>query len=116
HMLTGHVLAYEAIKARQPQAVVSTNTYPFSIYELDRLLVDVLLSRSHGVGRYDLRPWLRERRSEHHAQALPSPSRLEWFLRKRVNSAVPMEQALPRAVAAACDRPRAPTDGAASAT
>ena len=105
HMLTAHVLAYEAIKARQPQAVVSTNTYPFSIYELDRLLVDVLLSRSHGVGRYDLRPWLGERRAEHHAQVLPSPSRLEWFLRKRVNSAVPMEQALPRAVAAVYDSP-----------
>ncbi|MBW3668427.1 MAG: family 1 glycosylhydrolase [Actinobacteria bacterium] len=108
HMLAAHVLAYEAVKERQPQAVVSTNTYPMSVYEGDRLLVDVLLSRSKGIGRYDLRPWLVERRREYHERSLPAPSRLEWLLRKRINSAVPMEQALPRAVAAvydsACDR------------
>lgn len=105
HMLAAHVLAYEAVKERQPQAVVSTNTYPMSVYEGDRLLVDVLLSRSKGIGRYDLRPWLLERRRAYHERSLPAPSKLEWFLRKRINSAVPLEQALPRAVAAVYDSP-----------
>ena len=105
HLMAAHVLAYEVVKERQSQAVVSTNMFPFSVYELDRLLVDVLLARSHGIGRYDLRPWLDERRREYHARSLPKPSRLEWFLRKRINSALPMEQALPRTVAAVYDSP-----------
>lgn len=100
NMLAAHVLAYDVIKARQPQAVVSTNNYPFSIYELDRLLVDVLLARSHDVGRYDLRPWLEERRQRHHEASGAGGSRLEWLLRKRANSAVPLDQALPRAISA----------------
>ncbi|HEX9969071.1 MAG TPA: family 1 glycosylhydrolase, partial [Acidimicrobiales bacterium] len=105
HLLTAHVLAYEAVKDRQPQAVVSTNNYAMSVYEADRLLVDVLLSRSTGVGRYELGPWLAERRQEYHSRSLPAPSRWEWLLRKRINSAVPMEKALPRAVAAVYDSP-----------
>jgi len=105
HMLAGHVLAYEVIKERQPQAVVTTNTYPLSVYEPDRLLLDVLLARSNGVGRYDIGPWLRERREQYHARSLPEPSRFEWLLRKRINSAVPMDKALPRAVAAVYDSP-----------
>ncbi|MDQ3756582.1 MAG: family 1 glycosylhydrolase [Actinomycetota bacterium] len=109
NMLAGHVLAYGAIKQRQPQAVVTTNTYPLSVYELDRLLVDVLLARRHGVGRYDLRPWLEERRREYHAAAVPSPGLFERVLRKRANSAVHMEQALPRAVAAVYGSDRACT-------
>jgi beta-glucosidase/6-phospho-beta-glucosidase/beta-galactosidase len=105
HLLAAHVLAYEAIKERQPQAVVATNNYAMSVYEADRLLVDVLLGRSRGVRRFELGPWLAERRQEHHAQALPAPSRWEWLLRKRINSAVPMEKALPRAIAAVYDSP-----------
>ncbi|HEX2038135.1 MAG TPA: family 1 glycosylhydrolase [Acidimicrobiales bacterium] len=109
HMLAAHVLAYGVIKERQPQAVVTTNSYPLSVYELDRLLLDVLLARRHGIGRHDLRPWLEERRREYHDAAVSKPGLFERVLRKRANSAVHMEQALPRAVAAAYASDRACT-------
>jgi beta-glucosidase len=99
HMLTAHVLAYDAILARQPDAMVATNNFTMSIYELDRLLVDVLLGRSHGIGRHDLRPWLTERRAEYHRTvAVRSPG--ERVLRRISSSAIPLDQALPRAVGA----------------
>jgi beta-glucosidase len=99
HMLTGHVLAYAAIKARQPQAIVSTNNFTFSIYELDRLLVDVLLGRSQGIDRHGMRDWLGARRAEYHRHVGP-PSPLERTLRRVTKSSVPLDMALPRAVAA----------------
>lgn len=97
HLLAGHVLAYGVIRSLQPGAVVSTNTYSFSVYELDRLLTDVLVARRHGIGRHDLRPWLLERREELDAAVAP------WSGRERVvklwaRAAIPLEQALPRAV------------------
>lgn len=100
HLLAAHVGAYDCIKARQPQATVATNNYSFSVYELDRLLTDVLLARSHGVGRYDLRPWLTDRRTEFHERAQPRPSRLEQSVRRLARTTIPLDQALPRAVGA----------------
>jgi beta-glucosidase/6-phospho-beta-glucosidase/beta-galactosidase len=97
HMLAAHVMAYDAILARQPDAAVSTNNFSFSIYELDRLLVDVLLGRSHGVGRHDLPSWLVERRRAYHAAVAPRSPR-ERVLRRICASAIPLDQALPRAV------------------
>ena len=49
HLLTAHVLAYAEIHAQQPGATVATNPFAFSVYEIDRLLSDVLLARLHGV-------------------------------------------------------------------
>jgi beta-glucosidase/6-phospho-beta-glucosidase/beta-galactosidase len=97
HLLAGHVLAYGAIHQRQREAVVSTNNHSLSVYELDRLLLDVLLARSHGVDRHDLTEWLRERRRAYHA-ALPTPSRLEQMMRTVASSILPLDRALPRAV------------------
>jgi beta-glucosidase/6-phospho-beta-glucosidase/beta-galactosidase len=99
HMLAGHVLAYTAIKARQPDATVSTNNFPFSIYEIDRLLVDLLLARSHGVDRDDLHPWLVERRATYYAGLSGSGLR-EQGLRRIAASAIPLEQAFPRTLVA----------------
>jgi beta-glucosidase/6-phospho-beta-glucosidase/beta-galactosidase len=64
-MLVAHVRTYEAIHAARPDAVVTTNNSCFSVYEGDRLLVDLLLSRSFGVDRGDVDAWLDERRSAH---------------------------------------------------
>ena len=100
HMLAAHVVAYDVIKARQPQAVVATNNYSFSIYELDRLLTDVLLARSHGIGRYDLGPWLEARQGDYHRAAQPSAAAIERAVRRIARSTVPLDQALPRAIAA----------------
>lgn len=105
NMLAAHVLAYEAIHERQPQAVVSTNTFALSIYELDRLLLDVLLARSNGVSRDDLKPWLADRRRRFHDFVLPSPTLGERGVRRWASSAMKLDQALPRTVSAVYDSP-----------
>jgi beta-glucosidase/6-phospho-beta-glucosidase/beta-galactosidase len=105
NLLAGHVLAYEAIHERQAQAVVSTNTYGMSLYEVDRLLVDLLLARAAGVNRYDLKPWLQARREEFYATAMPDSSVAERAMRRWTASAIALEQAFPRAVAAIYDSP-----------
>jgi beta-glucosidase len=81
HMLAAHVRAYELIHELQPDAVVFTNNSSSSLYESDRLLTDLLLSRSLGVARDDLPGWLREQRSAWYA-AIAAPRRLERSLRR----------------------------------
>ncbi len=99
NMLSAHVLAYEAIHRIQPGATVTTNNSTSSIYELDRLLIDLLVSRAEGVGRPELRPWLVGRRAEFYAAVgRGRPGTLERVLRRLMASVVPMEAALPRAV------------------
>ncbi|MGH9226817.1 MAG: family 1 glycosylhydrolase [Acidimicrobiales bacterium] len=97
HLLAGHVLAYRAIHRRQPDAVVSTNNHALSVYELDPLLIDLLLGRSHGVERADLRDWLAERRHRYHG-GLPAPSRLERAQRTVAASILRFDQPFARAV------------------
>lgn len=107
HLLAAHVLAYEAIKERQPQAVVSTGNRTLPVYEIDRLLVDVLLGRSSGVGRHQLGAWLAERRHDFLAADGHGNGRtaLAWVVRQWASSAIPLDQALARAVAAVYDSP-----------
>ena len=108
HLLAAHVLATEAIKERQPQAVVGLGTRALPVYELDRLLVDLLLGRSHGVDRHDLGAWLAERRDEFEAATGAARTALTWVVRQWAASAVPLERALARATAAvyesSCER------------
>ena len=81
HLLSAHVFAYDAIHAERPDAVVTTNNASVSVYEYDRLLVDLLLARSHGVERRDLDDWVAERRRRHYdLQPLPGPG--EQLLRR----------------------------------
>ncbi|MGH9283352.1 MAG: family 1 glycosylhydrolase, partial [Acidimicrobiales bacterium] len=107
HLLAAHILAYEAIKERQPQAVVVMGTRSLPVYELDRLLVDVLLGRSSGVARHDLGEWLGQRRSRFitglGTATRPGRTALAWAVRQWASSAIPLEQALARSVAAAYD-------------
>lgn len=100
HLLAAHVLAYQAIKERQPQAVVSTGTSALPVYELDRLLLDVLLARSRGVGRHELRRWLSERRARYHEAGLGPTGALDSLLGAHVVSAGALEDALARSVEA----------------
>jgi len=104
HMLAAHVLAHAAIHRRQPSATVSTNNHASSLYELDRLLLDVLGARRRGVARADLRAWLAGRRSAYYA-ALPPPGLPDTVLRRLTASVVPLDQALPRAVSAVYESP-----------
>ncbi len=97
HQLTAHVLGYEAIKAVRPDAVISTNNYSFSLYELDRLLQDVLVARLHGIPRHGLHDWLVQRKREFEARVTPA-SGPEPLLRRWAAAAIPLERAFPRAV------------------
>ncbi|MFN2608043.1 MAG: family 1 glycosylhydrolase [Acidimicrobiales bacterium] len=104
HTLAAHVLAHAAVHRHRPDAMASLTTHATSVYELDRLLVDVLAARSRGVLRADLGDWLRGRRNDWYG-GLPRPRPLEALVRRVVATAVPLEQALPRAVAAVYDGP-----------
>lgn len=104
HLLAAHVLAYETIKDRQPHGVVATGNRHLPVYELDRLLVDVLLGRGDGVGRHDLHGWLVDRRARYLAgPAGAAGGRTAKGLRRLAGAAVPLEQALARSVAAVYD-------------
>ncbi|MGH9153686.1 MAG: family 1 glycosylhydrolase, partial [Acidimicrobiales bacterium] len=100
HLLAAHVLAFEAVKERQPQAVVGFGTRVLPVYELDRLLVDLLLGPSHGVGRHEVGAWLAERRDRFGTGDGEARTALTWALRQWASSAVPLEQALARTTAA----------------
>lgn len=106
HLLTAHVLAYETIKERQPQAVVTTGNRHLPVYELDRLLVDVLLTRSRGVARHDVHGWLADRRSAYNAGLRAAGGgHVLGVLQALARPAIPNAQALVRAVAAVYDGP-----------
>lgn len=66
-LLSAHVAAYAAIKQLQSESVVGANLGSFSVYELDRLLTDLLLARSREVARDGLRAHLDERRASWYA-------------------------------------------------
>ena len=81
HMLAAHVSAHEIIHRLQPDATVTTNNVALSLYELDRVLIDVLVARRLGVSKHDVAPWLAGRRSEWY-EGLAAPSPLERGLRR----------------------------------
>jgi beta-glucosidase/6-phospho-beta-glucosidase/beta-galactosidase len=81
NLLSAHVFAYDTIHAERPDSVVTTNNASVSLYEYDRLLVDLLLARSHGVDRRDLDDWLAGRRRRHY-DLLPTPGVGEHLLRR----------------------------------
>jgi beta-glucosidase len=87
HMMTAHVLAYEAVHRVQPHATVGCNTYSSSIYELDRMPMDLLLARSNEIERHRLDDWLAARRLAFYASPAGRGSatrrwpRLEQLLR-----------------------------------
>lgn len=99
HLTAAHVLAYDEIKRRRPDASVATNNFTFSVYELDRMVTDVLCARLHGVEHDELGAWLRRRRDSHDAAVAPlvGPERLfrEWARR-----AVRLDRSMPRTVEA----------------
>lgn len=97
HLATAHVLSYDEVKRRRPEATVSTNNFTFGIYELDRMITDVLTARLHEIGREDLDTWLAGRRSAHDAATVPVVGR-EWAYRALARKALPLAAALPRTV------------------
>jgi beta-glucosidase/6-phospho-beta-glucosidase/beta-galactosidase len=81
HLIAAHVRGYEVLHRVQPDAVVTTNNASISLYELDRLAIDLLVSRGEGAARQDIGRWLGERRRRWYAQ-LPAPGPTERALRR----------------------------------
>ena len=71
NLLTAHVLARRVIHTVQPDALVTTNTSASTLYDYDRLLVDLLVAPAHGVDRGDLDSWIAQRRAYHFGVSAP---------------------------------------------
>lgn len=99
NLLTAHVLGYGAIKAVQPDAVVSTNTHPLSVYSIERLLSDTLSVRAAGVAAGDAGAWLAGRSADF-ARRTPRHSALDSALQRWAAHAIPAGSSFPRALAA----------------
>lgn len=97
NLLTAHVLACRVVARRQPGGTVALDLRSLPVYELSELLADVLAAPAVGVHRDELGAWLAERRRAFYA-ARPRPGPFERVLRAAVSSAVPLDQAFPRAV------------------
>ena len=97
HQLAGHALAVSVLP---PGSIVDVGLVPHGPYELRQLLVDVLDAPGAGVARHEIGPHLRARRAayERHHPARTPRQRLR---RRLTASAIPLELALPRAIAAA---------------
>ncbi|HVF32622.1 MAG TPA: hypothetical protein VM933_06255 [Acidimicrobiales bacterium] len=95
HQLAGHVLASD----RLPGAVEPGLVDDHRAYELQALLADVLAAPSFGVGRHEVGPWLRERKTAFEADH-PTATPRQWAVRRLAGTAIPLEQALPRALGA----------------
>ncbi len=80
NLLAAHVAAYDVIHRMRPDAIVTTNNSCMSLYDQDRLLIDLLLARSMGVERHDVGSWLEGRRRQHDA-VLPPVGMAERLLR-----------------------------------
>jgi beta-glucosidase len=64
NMIAAHVAAYGIIHELREDAVVTTNNAGISIYELDRVITDLLLARRLGIKRDDVDGWIDERRAQ----------------------------------------------------
>jgi beta-glucosidase/6-phospho-beta-glucosidase/beta-galactosidase len=71
NLLTAHVLAADVVAEVQPGAEVTINTSSSSVYELDRMLVDLLGLREAGVAPSDVDRYVDERRVVHDAAFPP---------------------------------------------
>ena len=62
NLLSAHIKAYEIIHEIQPDAMVTINSACASVYELDRMFIDLLSLKASGVDRDDVWRWVEERR------------------------------------------------------
>ncbi len=81
NLLTAHVLAADAISDTQPEAEVTMNTSSSSIYEHDRMLLDLLQLRDADVDPADVDRYVDERRAVHDA-AFPPQHAGELLIRR----------------------------------
>ena len=65
NLLAAHVAGYEVIHQWRGDASVTTNNGCSSLYELDRMLSDILLAKRMDIDSEDIFEWLGERRHHH---------------------------------------------------
>ena len=100
HQLAGHVLASAVLQERLPGSTVDAGVTPDDrAYELAALLDDVLAARAEGVARATVGTHLRRRKQQWEATH-PATTPRQRLLRRLAASAIPLEQALPRALGA----------------
>lgn len=100
HQLAGHVLAREAVTRAIPGATVVAGIVPdVRAYELAALLDDVLAARDRGVRRSEVGDHLRARKATFERDHPPRTPK-QRLVRRLATSALPLEQALPRALGA----------------
>jgi beta-glucosidase len=109
NMLAAHIRAYEIIHRIQPEAQVGTSTYAFWSYDVDRLLIDVLAARSHGVEHRDTNEWFGERRRAFHRDVTiglpPAAALLDRAIHRSLQEFLRAPRALSSSLAAAYDSP-----------
>ncbi len=100
HLLAAHIQGYQRIKSLQPDSVIATNNYSFSIYELDRFLLDTLYAHHYQITEKDRLEWLQARREQHY-RAVPGGrgiyAPLEKFARGLFARTIPLATGFPTA-------------------
>ena len=81
NLLTAHVLGADVISGVQPDAEVTMNTSSSSVYEHDRMLLDLLQLRDAGIDPADVDRYVDERRAIHDA-AFPPQHAGEALIRR----------------------------------
>ena len=81
NLLCAHVLAADVIAEVQPEAEVTMNTSSSSIYEHDRMLVDLLQLREARIDPSDVDAYIDERRAVHDAAFPPRHEGEAWLRR-----------------------------------
>jgi beta-glucosidase/6-phospho-beta-glucosidase/beta-galactosidase len=98
-LCAAHVRAADVLHRDQPGAEVGTNTFCFSLYELDAMPLDLLQAPALGVEPGDLARWLAGRRAAWTARTAPAgggPTRaLEAGLRRLAARVAPPDRAFP---------------------
>ena len=105
HQLAGHALAAAVLPAG---STVDVGLVAHGPYELRQLLVDVLDAPTSGVPRAEIGLHLRSRRQAYEREH-PARTPRQRLRRRLTASAIPLELALPRAIAAAYESARLAT-------
>ena len=100
HQLAGHVLAVGVLEERAPGSTVAPGIVDDErAYELGALLEDALAAPTRGIARGDVGGYLRDRKADFD-RAHPTTTPRQRVVRRLAGSAIPLDQALPRALAA----------------
>jgi hypothetical protein len=100
HQLAGHVLARDVVTGAIAGATVEAGVVADTrAYELAAMLDDVLAAPERGVARSEVGVYLRDRKGDFDRAHAPRTPR-QRLVRRLAASALPLEQALPRALGA----------------